>query len=630
MRLRVRLTAVMGAMVIALGMPAAIAGQTTVSEAVESFAYTKNMTPMGYSPRVVPPSGAGAGIFNSDLAFWGDIAIQGTYEGFRLISISEPDNPVEMINYTGCVGGSTAGNQGDVIVWGNVLVRSWNSPTPAGGRFCGEVFTPAGQEGVHVFDISNPLAPVALTFVATPCGSHTATGVPDPANNRLLVYNSPSSGAVGCRGIDILEVPLSDPGASSYLRFEPSGDPAPLPFEVVIDAPSAAAGTYQATGAAFGPAASAAGVSGTIALAADGSGTNEGCNPFVGFPAGAIALVDRGTCGFVIKAANAQAAGASALLVANNAPGAPITMGGSDPSVTIPSVMVTQADGATIKAGLPATGTVRAAEQPASPDRSCHDTGAILGSVNLAACAGGDGFSVWSMDPAHGGSLADPALLYSKSIPGVTIGHSASFTWDGEVLVFGHEPGGGGQAQCQASSPEVNRTLFFFEARSGDPLGTFLHPRPQTATENCTWHNYNVVPTDKRYVLVSGNYQSGVSVIDFTSPASAFELAYADPAPLSDTSLAVGGDWSTYWYDGRIYESDITRGLIVWNLNDKAVAGAKKLGHLNPQTQETSFGFKGTGKKDKFAGAAAFAAATANAPANPVIPPGTHRFDQGE
>jgi len=631
MRLRVRLTAVTSAVVIALGIPSVIAGQTPVGEAVESFTYTNNMQPMGYSARVVPPSGPGSGIFNSDLAFWGNVAAQGSYEGFRLIDVSEPDNPVEIVDYTDCVGGSTAGNQGDVIVWETTLVRSWNSPAPAGGRFCGDVFTPPGQEGVHVFDISDPLNPVALTFVATPCGSHTATGVPDTANNRLLVYNSPSSGAVGCRGIDILEVPLDDPAAASYLRFEPSGDPAPLPFEVVVDGPSAAAGTYQATGAEFGSPAGAAGISGTIVLAEDGSSTNQGCDPFVGFPAGAIALVDRGTCGFVLKAANAQAAGATAMVVANNVSGAPFTMGGSDPGVTIPSVMVSQADGATIKAGLPATGTVRAAEQPASPDRPCHDTGAILGSVHLAACAGGNGFSVWTMDPAHGGSLEDPALLYSKTIPGVTIGHSASFTWDGDVLVFGHEPGGGGQAQCQATSPEVNRTLFFFEARTGDPLGTFLHPRPQTATENCTWHNYNVVPTDKRYVLVSGNYQSGVSVIDFTNPAGAFEVAFADPAPLSDTTLVVGGDWSTYWYDGRIYESDITRGLIVWNLNDRSVAGAKKLGHLNPQTQETSFAFKGTGKtKDKAAGAAAFAAATANAPANPVIHAGTHRFDRGD
>jgi hypothetical protein len=183
-------------------------------------------------------------------------------------------------------------------------------------------------------------------------------------------------------------------------------------------------------------------------------------------------------------------------------------------------------------------------------------------------------------------------LLYSRVVPGVTIGHSASFSWDGEVLIFGHEPGGGGQAQCQATSSETNRSLFFFDARTGDPLGTFVHPRPQTNLENCTWHNYNVVPTDKGYILVSGNYQSGVSLIDFTNPAGVTEIAYADPAPLvnpdNPAAIELGGDWSTYWYDGRIYESDITRGLFVWNLTDNAVAGAMKLGHSNPQTQEFS------------------------------------------
>ena len=633
MRLRVRAAAVAGAMVLALGSPATIAGQPTdVAEAVESFTYTQNMQPMGYSARLVPPSGAGSGLFNSDLAFWGRTAYQGSYEGFRIIDVTQPDNPVEVINYTECVGGSTVGNQGDVIVWNNVLVRSWNSPAPAGGLMCGEVFTPAGGEGVHVFDISNPLDPVAMTFIDTPCGSHTATGVPDPTNNRLLIYNSPSSGAVGCRGLDILEVPLDDPASASYLRFEPSGDPSVLPFAVVIDTPSAAAGTYQAAGAAFGPPADATGIRGQIVLVSDGTGIpTEGCSPLVGFPAGAIALVDRGTCNFTVKAVNAQAAGATAMIVADNAPGTPVTLGGTDPTITIPSVRVSQADGNTIKAGLPASGTVREAEQPENPDRPCHDTGAILGSALLASCAGGDGFSVWSMDPVDGGSLTDPNLLYSRSIPGVTIGHSAIFTWDGEVLIFGHEPGGGSQARCQATSAEVDRTLFFFAARTGDPLGTLLHQRPQTATENCTWHNYNVVPTDKRYVMVSGNYQSGISVVDFTDPANAVEVAYADPAPLSDTSIVLGGDWSTYWFDGRIYESDISRGLIIWNLNDRVVAGAKKLGHLNPQTQETSFAFKGTGRRlDTAAGSAAFAAATGDAPEPAPIPTGQYRFDAGD
>jgi hypothetical protein len=132
-----------------------------------------------------------------------------------------------------------------------------------------------------------------------------------------------------------------------------------LPAEVTIDAPSSAAGTYEAAGAAFGPEPSEEGLSGNIVLVSDGSANPTlGCGPLVGFPAGAIALVDRGSCTFVQKARNAQAAGASAVILVNNAPGDPSEPTGNDPSITIPVVQVSQADGTAIKAGLPATGRV--------------------------------------------------------------------------------------------------------------------------------------------------------------------------------------------------------------------------------------------------------------------------------
>ena len=565
---------VMGA-VLALMLP--VTAQAQPPEAVSTYEYTKNMHPMGHSSRI--PVG---GRFNSDLAFWGKTAYQGTYEGFRIIDITERDNPVEINNYAECSPGSTAGNQGDVIVWENLLVRSWNSPASATASCDGELVG-QGFEGLHVFDISDPLDPDLV-------------------------------GSVEMAG---------------------------LPNLVTVDPPSAAAGSYEASGAAFGPAPTAAGLSGAIELVNAGPNpdfptalSSEGCGTLVGFTAGAIALVDRGTCPFVLKVANAQAAGASAVIVANNAPGTPITMGGTDPTIMIPSVMVSQADGNTIKAGLPASGSVSRnpefgcgshtatgvpdlangrllvynsssagnvcdffeivevpLDDPGSADvinvvdsmHTCHDIGVILGDAMRLACAGGGGARIFSLDPADGGSLEDPVLMHHFEVPGVTIGHSAAWTWDGEVLVFGHEPGGGSQARCQATSAEVDKTLFFYD-HEGNQLGSLVHPRPQTATENCTWHNYNVVPTGKGYVLVSGNYQSGISVVDFSDPANAKEIAYADPAPLVPTT--VGGDWSTYWYDGTIYESDITRGLTTWRLSDKAVAGAKKLGHLNPQTQE--------------------------------------------
>ena len=59
-----------------------------------------------------------------------------------------------------------------------------------------------------------------------------------------------------------------------------------------------------------------------------------------------------------------------------------------------------------------------------------------------------------------------------------------------------------------------------------------LHPRPQSSRENCTWHNFNVVPTKAGYYATVGSYQSGISVFDFSNPAAPKEIAYADPAPL--------------------------------------------------------------------------------------------------
>jgi hypothetical protein len=578
MRRTVRMIVLTVSMAGLLALPL-VAGAQPPPPEVSSFDYTQNMHPMGHSARI--PVG---GRFNSDLAFWGKTAYQGTYEGFRIIDITERDNPVEINNYAECSPGSTAGNQGDVIVWENLLVRSWNSPASATASCDGELVG-AGFEGLHIFDIS------------------------DPADPDLV-------GSVEMAG---------------------------LPNLVTVDPPSSAAGSYPASGAAFGPRPTASGLSGNIVLVNDGvsapgGGTpTDGCEPFT-VPAGSIALLDRGLCAFVVKVANAQAAGASAVIVANNAPGTPITMGGADPTITIPSVMVSLADGNIIKAGLPATGTISRnpefgcgshtatgvpdlennrllvynsssagnvcdffeivevpLDDPGSASvinvvdsmHTCHDIGVILGDAMRLACAGGNGARIFSLDPADGGSLTDPMLMHHFEIPGVTIGHSAAWTWDGEVLVFGHEPGGGGQARCQETSVEVDKTLFFFD-HEGNQLGSFVLPRPQTNTENCTWHNYNVVPTGKRYVLVAGNYQSGISVVDFTDPANAKEIAYADPAPLVPTTT--GGDWSTYWYDGMIYESDITRGFTTWRLSDKAVAGAKKLGHLNPQTQELTIG----------------------------------------
>jgi hypothetical protein len=403
---------------------------------------------------------------NSDTAFQGSVAYQGTFPGFRIVDFRRPTKPQEIINYTDC---RHPAGQGDVVVYGDVLTRSWDSASvngmPAGGWSCGDTVVPPGGEGLHVFDISDPRNPDVAAFIDLPCGSHTATGVPDPANDRLIVYSTPSNG--NCDGIDVITVPLSDPSAAAYDHFEPSAD-----------------------------------------------------------------------------------------LIA------------------------------------------------------CHDTGVILGDVLRAACAGGQGFAVWSLDPADGGSLVDPALLYTKNMKvelglNINTGHSAAFSNDGETLIFGHEPDGGVQARCQATGtplPANNdpnlpnpvypvqtddmKSFFFFDTETGALKGRWTLTRAQSNVENCTLHNYNVVPTADRDILVHGSYQSGIGVLDFTDLNDIREIGFADPKPINPNALAIGGDWSSYFYNGRIYESDITRGLLTWRFTGNAFEDAERLRRLNPQTQE--------------------------------------------
>lgn len=84
-------------------------------------------------------------------------------------------------------------------------------------------------EGVNVFDISDRSNPDPVANVGTLCGSHTLTIVPDLNNDRVLVYSNPSSTATGCTGIDIIDIPIDDPAAASYLRLESSGGPGDVP-----------------------------------------------------------------------------------------------------------------------------------------------------------------------------------------------------------------------------------------------------------------------------------------------------------------------------------------------------------------------------------------------------------------
>jgi hypothetical protein len=112
-------------------------------------------------------------------------------------------------------------------------------------------------------------------------------------------------------------------------------------------------GFYDYNTASFGPPVSNPGGLGTLANIAPGNPAGQGCTAFSPADAaavvGKIAIIDRGTCGFTVKVKNAQNAGAVGVVIANNAAGAPPGLGGSDPTITIPTVSVSQASGVTLK-----------------------------------------------------------------------------------------------------------------------------------------------------------------------------------------------------------------------------------------------------------------------------------------
>ena len=154
--------AVAGILVFPLG---AGAGHTTDP-------HSPDLVPRGHilEPASLTNPAIGNTDVHTDIAFWGKFAIQGNWDGFNIRDISDPNNP-KQVGRAFC-----NGDQGDVVVFKNLVVRSWNSNAP-GTTTCGGELVPAGFEGLHIFDISDKTSPKLVGSVDLPCGSHTATGI---------------------------------------------------------------------------------------------------------------------------------------------------------------------------------------------------------------------------------------------------------------------------------------------------------------------------------------------------------------------------------------------------------------------------------------------------------------------
>ncbi len=146
---------------------------------------------------------------------------------------------------------------------------------------------------------------------------------------------------------------------------------------MTVNSPPSVAGVYSVSGSSFGGVfPSPPGAAYNLEVVNDGTATTtDGCEALIGFTAGRVAVIDRGNCEFGVKALNAQNAGAAGVIVVNNTPHGTTSMGPGvvGGSVTIPAVMIGQADGVVIKAAI-GLGTVNANMASTAPSQNNRDS----------------------------------------------------------------------------------------------------------------------------------------------------------------------------------------------------------------------------------------------------------------
>lgn len=445
----------------------------------------------------------GIGFANSDLAFSGDNAIVGSFNGFQVYDLSDPTDPTLRTSFV-CPGG-----QGDPSVYGDLLFISVEETR---GRIdCGTQGAPGAVNaerfrGVRIFDISDIDNPVQLPGVQTCRGSHTHTIVSDPDDPaNVYIYNSGTSG---------VRSPLELAGCENVNPNNPAPVTSGNPTQWRID---------------------------------------------------------------VIKV--------------------PLVAPETAAIVSQPRIFTDPATGAFNGLQNTTPGTLHPSGTPYSPlpnTNTCHDVTAFPARELVAGACQGNGILLDTEDPVN------PVRLDAVSDPNFSYWHSASFNNDGTKVIFTDEWGGGTSARCRATDqPEWGAdALFDLEGDQMEFASYYKMPAVQTTAENCVAHNSSLVPVPGRDILVQAWYQGGLSVIDFSDTANPVEIAYFDRGPISTPAnpngLNLGGLWSTYWYNGQVYGTEIARGFDTFGLttsdmlseNELDAAREVQLEEFNAQHQE--------------------------------------------
>ncbi len=524
-------------------------GLTNAGEAVS------NLRILSRAPS--PPGFLGA--WNSDLAFSGNYAIQGNYNGLVIWDITNPSAPQLVATH------SCPASQNDVSVFRHLLfvsVESYGSrlDCTAGLK---DTVSAVRMRGLRIFDITDVRQPKLVANVQTCRGSHTHTVVEDPADREnVYVYISGSASVRSPAELPTCASETPDRNSNSALmRVEI--------IKVPIANPERALVVNRAN--IF---------SDLKTPRTHGLAHEDSAEVAAARAAGAFMAKDPTSGEDMVLGSDFVRPLLDSIVKARGGTGAP-----------------TAADSAALRAGLrdiinrlyaPDT-TLAIPGAQNSPYRQCHDI-TVYTALHLAggACEG-HGFLVDITDPVN------PVRVDAVADSNFSYWHSATFNNDGTKILFSDEWGGGGAPKCRATDRKEwgADAVFEIENRKMKFRGYYKLPTVQTNQENCVAHNGSLIPIPGRDVMVQAWYQGGISVFDWTDAAHPREIAYFDRGPVDSTRMVLGGSWSAYWYNGAIVSSEISRGLDVAELvpsehisqNEIDAAKTVRWSYLNAQSQ---------------------------------------------
>jgi hypothetical protein len=508
-----------------------------------------------------PPSEQFVGETNSDLAFTGPYAIQGSYNGYQVWDIADPRKPTLKTAYV------CPASQSDVSVYKNLLFVSGENLTArldCGIEGVEDTVSQARLRGLRIFDIGDISHPRNVGNVQTCRGSHTHSVLVDPKDpENVYVYISGSaqvrspSELAGCVDtspdrdpnsalfrIEVIKVPVAHPEQAAIVS-------SPRIFNHLVAPPKHGKAPED------------------IAAEAKTAADAKAAGVFMVMMHGHQVVVRPEHAGMMLDS----------IVKARNGTGA-----------------ATAADSAALRQALPGmVAPMMAAMMGPPPDSTvgptqCHDI-TLYPAIGLAAGAcEGYGLLLDISDPAHPtriGAVADSNFSYW---------HSATFNNDGSKILFSDEWGGGGQPKCRNTDKREwgADAIFTLAGRKMQFQSYYKMPAPQTQEENCVAHNGSLIPIPGRDVMVQAWYQGGISVFDWTDPAHPKEIGFFDRGPLDSTRMILGGSWSAYWYNGVIVSSEIARGLDIFELtpsgfisqNEIDAAKSVHLDYLNTQGQQ--------------------------------------------